>query len=174
MTWDYVCLRGARRGWFCDNGTWCGHGLVWDIIPCATRCLLSMTSLLDFILQQCPLQGLGPMQRCLWNEPGSCPQRSAPGMMGCTYLKILPLCQQPEPLIESVFTRALLLAHDLGGSIHTSVVQGLIKQHQNNSNSRLRPEDKVITAMNPATIPCMAPYNPCECPCLSPGTLHPC
>ena len=75
--------------------------------------------------------------------PSLCPARLTGGPGACGYLKLLPLSQQPEPLVESTYVRALKEARRLGGSVHLSAVTTMIKQHHNNANSRLKLEDKV-------------------------------
>ena len=67
----------------------------------------------------------------------------------CGYMKLLPLSQQPGPLVESTFVRALKEARRLGGSVHLSTVTTMIKQHHSNANSQLKLDDKVGAAATP-------------------------
>ena len=67
----------------------------------------------------------------------------SPGTCGCGYGRILPLLQQPEPLLESWYVSGLLKAESLGGSVHLSHVAAVIKMHHNNLNHRVSSTDQV-------------------------------
>ena len=64
----------------------------------------------------------------------------------CAYLRLLGKSFQPEPLVESLFSRALKLASDLQVSVHVRTVHKWVETVHNNANTRLDREKTVSWA----------------------------